>query len=39
MHYVKKGLAITLGVAVGLLILRNALNYVYPAGKAYFGLA
>ena len=39
MHWLKKGLGITIGVAVGLFVLRTVLNYVSPSAKSYFGLA
>lgn len=39
MHWLKKGIAITVGVAVGLLILRTTLTYVAPNFKSYFGIA
>lgn len=39
MHWVKKAVGITVGVAVGVFILRTILNYVAPTAKSYFGLA
>ncbi len=39
MSWLKKAAGITVGVAVGLLILNMGLKYLIPSARSYFGLA